>query len=100
VRSVSSVIARRYQDLECWQLADRLKKRVYALIATEPACLEYARASLMETQNHLGDALDCGYATASEQAELFALADRAIGEPRTRNSEPTRTPNPKPGTEP
>jgi len=41
--------------------------------------LEFARASLMETQNHLGDALDCGYITPEEHAALFKLADRAIG---------------------
>jgi len=41
--------------------------------------LEFARASLMETQNHLDDALDSGYVTAAERDELDALADRAIG---------------------
>jgi len=41
--------------------------------------LEFARASLLETQNHLDDALDCGYLTAAEHARLFKLANRAIG---------------------
>src|SRR5712692_200622 len=33
----SSMIARRYQDLVCWQLANELKRRVYAFTATMPA---------------------------------------------------------------
>ena len=41
--------------------------------------LEYARASLIETQNHLDDALDSRYLTQKEHDELFKLADRAIG---------------------
>jgi four helix bundle protein len=41
--------------------------------------LEYARASLMETQNYLDDALDNEYVTAEEHRQLFALAERAIG---------------------
>jgi len=83
--------------------------------------LEFARASLMETQNHLGDALDSKYISAEEHAALFKLADRAIGastrlhqylstcktwpgtkNPRTQNpgtSDPRtpnrRTPNPR-----
>jgi hypothetical protein len=31
------------------------------------------------TQNHLDDALDLKYLTAEQHAELFKLADRAIG---------------------
>jgi four helix bundle protein len=41
--------------------------------------LEFARASLVETQNHLDDALDCGYVTQGEHADLLKLANRAIG---------------------
>ena len=41
--------------------------------------LEYARASLLETQNHLDDALDLKYLTSEQHADLFKLADRAIG---------------------
>jgi four helix bundle protein len=41
--------------------------------------LEFARASLIETQNHLDDALDCRYLSAEEHAALWKLADRAIG---------------------
>jgi four helix bundle protein len=153
------MIARRYQDLDCWQLSNDLKQRVYAFIAKPPASkdfefcdqirrsargaprtiaegfgrfrpkefaryLEFARASLMEPQNHLGDALDSKYITADEHAALFELSDRAIGastrlhqylvtrktgpgtknpgtpnrgttNPRTKNP---RTKNPEPGT--
>ena len=68
----------------------------------------------METQNHLGDALDSRYVTSEEHAALFTLADRAIGastrlhqylktckrwpgtmNPRTQNR---GTKNPEPGT--
>jgi four helix bundle protein len=89
--------------------------------------LEFARASLLETQNHLDDALDADYITTDLHHELFKLADRAIGattklqqylktckepprnprerrtpggnsEPRTKSREP-RTKNLEPGTE-
>src|SRR5476649_1451920 len=88
-----AMVARRYQDLFCWQLSSELKRRVYAFIAMPPTSkdfefckqirgsargaprtiaegfgrfrpadfaryLEFARASLIETQNHLDDALD------------------------------------------
>lgn len=41
--------------------------------------LEYARASLIETQNHLDDARDCHYINDVTHSELITLADRAIG---------------------
>jgi four helix bundle protein len=41
--------------------------------------LEFARASLIETQSHLDDALDCEYVTAKEHGELLKLANRALG---------------------
>lgn len=41
--------------------------------------LEFARASLLETQNHLGDGFDCGYISADERDDLMRLSDRAIG---------------------
>jgi len=88
--------------------------------------LEFARASLIETQNHLDDALDADYITTDLHHQLFKLADRAIGattrlqqylnackepprqgrepsipngnlKPRTGNPEP-RTGNPEPRT--
>jgi four helix bundle protein len=40
--------------------------------------LEFARASLIETQNHLDDALDAKYLTTDEHADLWRLADRAL----------------------
>src|SRR5712692_9193769 len=108
------MIARRYQDLICWQLSNELKKRVYAFTAKTPAkndfkfCgqsrdsargaprtiaegfgrfrppefaryLEFARASLMETHNHLQDGRDLNYLTDDECSELCSLANRAIG---------------------
>jgi four helix bundle protein len=41
--------------------------------------LEFARASLIETQNHLDDALDLKFVTADEHHTLYQLADRALG---------------------
>jgi four helix bundle protein len=41
--------------------------------------LEFARGSLMETHNHLTDALDLKYLTADACKDLQHLADRAIG---------------------
>jgi four helix bundle protein len=38
-----------------------------------------ARASLVETQNHLGDGVDRGYWTNAEIEQLLKIADRAIG---------------------
>ena len=39
-----------------------------------------ARASLMESQNHLIDAVDCGYMTEAMRAELNALAEVSLEE--------------------
>jgi four helix bundle protein len=109
-----SMGARRYRELHCWQLANELKRKVYALIAKplvasdrdfcdqirdsvrggpraiaegfgrfRPAdfgrYLEYARASLIETQNHIDDALDSAYVSEAEHKQLWDLADRAVG---------------------
>jgi four helix bundle protein len=41
--------------------------------------LEFARASLVETHNHLLDGLDLGYLTAPDCAAMCRLADRAAG---------------------
>jgi len=41
--------------------------------------LDYARGSLIETQNHLDDALDCRYLEPEEHVSLYRLADRTIG---------------------
>jgi four helix bundle protein len=108
------VIASRYHDLVCWQLANELKRRVYAFTSTQPAVkdlkycdqirdsarsapsniaegfgrfrpaefarfLEFAKASLLETHNHLGDGHDLGYISESASVEMRELADRAAG---------------------
>jgi|SRR5262245_18827719 len=108
------MVARKYQDLVCWQLANELKLRVYAIVAKAPvakdlkycdqirdsarsACrniaegfgryrpaefarfLLIARASLVETHNHLIDGIDQGYLKTGECEELLVLADRARG---------------------
>jgi four helix bundle protein len=108
------MIAHRYPDLECWQLANELKRRVYAFIAIEPAVrdfeycdqirdsarsapsniaegfgrfrptefagfLEYAKGSLLETDNHLADGREQGYVSEIEYREMCELANRAAG---------------------
>jgi four helix bundle protein len=105
---------RRYQDLEAWQLADELKREVYALVASSPAkndrrfCqqifdaaasgpsnlsegfgryahAEFARfsrvakASILETHNHVGDGYDRGYWSADTRDRVQQIADRAAG---------------------
>jgi four helix bundle protein len=40
---------------------------------------EYAKSSLMETDNHMVDALDMAYITKDEWKELSTLTNRAIG---------------------
>jgi four helix bundle protein len=104
--------ARHFAELRCWQLANELKREVYAFTAIEPArrdrdfCddirasarsapaniaegfgrhthpefarfLSIAHASLVETENHLGDALDCKYLSPSEWQRLTNLAKEA-----------------------
>jgi four helix bundle protein len=107
-------MVRRYQDLECWRLADELKKQVYALVAKSPAKNDWkfrdqildsaasgprnlaeafgyyehpdsarfarvAKASEVETQNHLDDGIDRGYWSADDAAPLRVLAKRTVG---------------------
>ena len=111
---VVAMVAHRYHDLACWQLANEVKLKVYAFTATEPAVkdftycsqirgsarsgpanisegfgrfrpaefarfLEFARASLIETQNHLSDGRDLRYIPESLYADVYLLTDRAIG---------------------
>src|SRR5215218_9798350 len=33
----ASMIARHYRELDCWQLSNELKQRIYAFLATTPA---------------------------------------------------------------
>jgi four helix bundle protein len=102
----------RYQDLECWQLANELKSEVYALVNNSSArhdlkfrdqivdsarsgprniaegfgryhhpefaqFLGFAKASILETHNHVCDGCDSGYWSATDSARVQALADRA-----------------------
>jgi four helix bundle protein len=106
--------ARRYEDLDVWQLANDLTKNVYALVdrstarddrrfceqirdsaASAPSNLaegfgsyrhpEFARyarvakASLVETHNHLGYGVDRHHWSPREATSLQELADRALG---------------------
>ena len=101
-----------YRDLVAWQLANELKKQVYALVdqstaktdlrfsgqiraaaASGPSNLaeafgaynhpeaaryvRIARASLVETHNHLGDGVDRGYWTNDQAERVQDLADQA-----------------------
>jgi four helix bundle protein len=105
------MIVRRYQDLECWRLANQVKREVYAVIARpevvrdfkfcdqiresarsaprniaegfgrfRPAenarFCEFAKGSLLETDNHMLDALDQQYVTKDEWKNLSLLIDR------------------------
>jgi four helix bundle protein len=105
--------AKRYEDLEAWQLADDLKREVYALIKDGPASrdfefrdqirdsaasvtkniaegfgrfrprefakfMEYAIASLMETQDSLKDGVDRGYFTPQRVDHAQKLARRTL----------------------
>jgi four helix bundle protein len=83
---------RRYQDLDAWRLANELKREVYALgpanLAEGFGCYRHpefaryvrvARASLLETHNHLGDGVDRRFWSAEEATRLQTLADKAMG---------------------
>src|SRR5580692_1316035 len=94
----------KYQDLECWRLANDLKLEVYALVNNSSArhdlkfCeqivdsarsgprniaegfgryehpefarfLCFARGSILETHNHVGDGCDSGYWSASDRID-------------------------------
>lgn len=108
------MVARRYQELVAWQLANELKQRVYALVdrstaredrkfseqikdaaASAPRNLaegfgsyrhpEFARytrvakASLIETHNHLADGVDRHHWSPAEATTLQQIDDRAVG---------------------
>ena len=108
------MIVRRYQDLDCWQLALQVKREVYAILARPEVAkdsefcdqardsarsaprniaegfgrfrpaenarfCEYAKGSLMETDNHMLDAFDLLYITKDELKQLSQLINRAIG---------------------
>jgi four helix bundle protein len=102
----------KYQDLQCWQLANELKREVYALVNNSSArhdlkfrdqiidsarsgtrniaegfgryhhpefarFLGFAKASILETHNHVGDGCDSGYWSATDGDRVQALAVRA-----------------------
>jgi four helix bundle protein len=108
------MVAKRYDELDAWKLANELKQNVYALIAATSArddrrfCdqirdaaasgpadlaegfgyyrhpefakhMRIAKASLLETQNHLGDGIDRGHWSADRIQPVLNLVDRAIG---------------------
>jgi four helix bundle protein len=108
------MVARRYQELVAWQLANELKQKVYALVdrsraledrrfceqlkdsaASAPRNLaegfgyyrhpefakytRIAKASLIETHNHLADGVDRRHWSPREAAALQQLADRVVG---------------------
>ena len=58
--------ARRYRELQCWQLASQLKASVYEFTA-------------IQTQDHIMDARQLGYLTEPRTTELCHLSNRAIG---------------------
>jgi four helix bundle protein len=103
----------RYQDLECWRLANELKRAVYALVNNSSArhdlifrdqiidsarsgtrniaegfgryhhpefarFLGFAKASIVETHNHVADGCDSGYWPSTDVDRVQALADRAV----------------------
>jgi four helix bundle protein len=103
----------RYEDLECWKLANELKITVYRLVDGSRAKQDFefrdqirnsassttsnlaeafghyrhkdaaryariAKASLMETHNHLGDGIARKHWTETDAAPLLTLATRAI----------------------
>jgi len=108
------MVARRYQDLVAWQLANELKVKVYELVdrttarddrkfcdqikdsaASAPRNLaegfgyylhpdfarytRTAKASLIETHNHLSDGVDRSHWSGQNAMPLQHLADRAVG---------------------
>jgi len=75
-------VVRDFRDLVCWQLAYELKCEVFAFTATGPRdsarFYEIARASIMETQNHLIDGRDRGYLEDNLYFRLANLARAAL----------------------
>ena len=90
--------AKRFTDLRAWQGCDTYKKAVYRLCHEPPLAHDYrlrgqletavaaapahvaegfgvmARASLMESRNHLLDAVDKAYITEDTRLSVNALA--------------------------
>jgi len=122
--------AKHFTELRCWQLANELKREVYAFTANDPArrdrdfCddirgsarsapaniaegfgrdthaefarfLTIAHGSLVETENHLRDALDCKYLSDREWDRLTALAKEAQRATAKLRSYLQETPTPR-----
>jgi len=68
------MIARRYQDLICWQLARELEQ-FYA--DDHARFLIIGRSSLMETHNSAGAGLGFGYFSVDETDRMQRLAARS-----------------------
>jgi hypothetical protein len=60
---------KRYEDLEAWQIADELKREVYALTATGRASKDF---------EFLKDGVDRGHFTPTRVARAQELAERSI----------------------
>jgi four helix bundle protein len=108
------MVAKRYEELICWQLSHELHLEVLAFTAISPACrdwkycgqirdssssgpsniaegfgrfrppefarfLDFARASLIETDNHLKDGRARGYLDDILFRRLTLLDHRAVG---------------------
>ena len=108
------MVAKRFEELICWQLSHELHLEVLAFTAILPASrdwkycgqirdssssgpsniaegfgrfrptefarfLDFARASLLETDNHLKDGRARGYLDDSLFSRLTHLANRAVG---------------------
>jgi len=81
--SVSRV--RDFTDLQVWQLARDLRRRVYDLVRAFPADEKYAiqfcrlaRGSAYELRDHLITAEDEGYLTAEDHQSAELLAQRVV----------------------
>jgi len=83
--------AKTFRDLRAWQTAYAFKLRIYELIASGPlsndetlrkqlreSAASAARASLVECQNHLQDAVDRGHITNDVRHEYEKLAKDAL----------------------
>ena len=85
----------RYEDLEAWQIADELKREVYARTATGPASKDFkvrdqirdsaasSTKNIAEgfgrlTKYSLNDGIDRGHFTPARVARAQGLADRSI----------------------
>jgi hypothetical protein len=90
----SCMAARHYRELVCWQLANDLKRRVYAFIAKPTVANTYLQTckSPFKKPEPKVDKTQ-----GEHQTQTLRLRTQNV-EPRTQNAEP-RTQNVEPGTE-